>query len=317
MVRKNFKKDIAVGLSAALFISGFTLGVVAENKASKEKDYNPLIPATAEAPNVQLPFNIDTNENSIVISVPTNTVTPTQEPVTSPTPSPIPYPRTTVDPYTQYIEARNKKEKGPYEASVAKMNETLIKYLAEAVREGNGNVPNALGMNACIDTYAQDDRAIVEEAFRNFDLIASHEAYFESMAYHVGPILDTLIKYNVMQEKGVKMENMEFYFSPRNKPNECTAATLQEVRIKNGERVKTSRPYLINGNRDSSKLLVQLSIVRGTLFNVLEYKGGSIGFAEIDNNPTVIRAMETVFDKMPDLIERINSMDIDNDRDEI
>ena len=36
------------------------------------------------------------------------------------------------------------------------------------------------------------------------------------------------------------------------------------------------------------------------------------------NNIIIItRAMETVFDKMPDLIERINSMDIDNDRDEI
>ena len=63
-VRKNFKKDIAFGLSAALFISGFTLGSVAEYEVSKKKAYNPPIPATAEAPNVQLPFNIDTNENS-------------------------------------------------------------------------------------------------------------------------------------------------------------------------------------------------------------------------------------------------------------
>ena len=131
------------------------------------------------------------------------------------------------------------------------------------------------------------------------------------MNYRCHRIKCTLIRYNVMQQKGVGMENMEFYFAPRNEPKECTAVTLQEVENKNGGRVKTNSSYLINGKKNSLDLLVQLSIARGTFYNVFESRGHAIGFAEVGNNPVVLRAMETTLDKLPKLIERINSKDID------
>lgn len=211
--------------------------------------------------------------------------------------------------YYEIMSERNKSQVGKYEANVEKMPEDLVGYLATSIRESEKYIPNAI-VNVEAYRNINDDKEVVKKFFRNLDLYNSSDIDATSVAYQMGPVLDTLLKYKIMQDKDgkVTMDEMDFYFRYGSNQS-ASSVSLQKVRINskgNKERVEGVK-YYINGDSSSKNKMVQLSLARGTFGYVLGDKEHSakIGFAEIDNNGIINQAFDIVNDNLMDLLNEI------------
>lgn len=216
------------------------------------------------------------------------------------------------DPYKQYfeiLESKNAEEIGPYESRLEKMSPELISYLADAIEEGNKNLPSIIS-SFTISSAMKDDKEVVRTFLRRMDSVTEDQKDPFIVAYHVGPVLDTLIKYKIMQDKDgkVSMDEMDFYYRYDSRQN-AVAVSLQKVKVNSRgykERVKDAK-YFINGDTKSSNSLVKLSLARGTLAYVLGEgdEKAKIGFTEISENSVVNEALYVTKSNMLNLIDDI------------
>ena len=171
------------------------------------------------------------------------------------------------------------------------------------------NLPTIIS-SFVLSSSMDDDKETVKRFLRRVDSVIGEDKDPFIIAYHVGPVLDTLIKYDVMQNKDgkISMDEMDFYFKYGPRQN-AVAVSLQKVKVNSRgykERVKDAK-YLINGDTKSNSRLVRLSLARGTLAYVLGEgdEKAKIGFTEISQNSIIGEALSVAKNGMLDLIDDI------------
>ncbi len=314
--RKLNKKRVAgVAAAALLLIVGINKATTTNNPSIETNKYFPVNYPPYEQHIEDNGYTTPSYATQILTPQPTQEVKPTTTPETKVvTPAATEY----KDPHQQYleiIEKRNTKEIGPYESRLEKMSPELISYLANAIKEGDKNLPTTIS-SFVISSNENSDKETVRKFLRRMDSVAENDKDPFIVAYHVGPVLDTLIKYDIMQNNGdISMDELDFYFKYGSRQN-AVAVSLQKVKVNSRgykERVKGAK-YFINGDTKSKSNLVKLSLARGTLAYVLGEgdEKAKIGFTEISQNSVINEALSVAQNGMLDLIddiERGNEMD--------
>lgn len=314
--RLNKKRVVGVAAAALLLIAGINKATTINDPSLKPIGYHPVN---------NIPYEQRIEDMGYTTSI-YATQTPTQQPVQEVKPTVAPETKVVTpaateykDPYQQYLEMmekRNTEEVGPYESRLEKMSPELISCLADAIKEGDKNLPSIIS-SFVLSSSMDSDKETVKRFLRRVDSVIGEDKDPFIIAYHVGPVLDTLIKYDVMQNKDgkVSMDEMDFYFKYGPRQN-AVAVSLQKVKVNSRgykERVKDAK-YLINGDTKSNSRLVRLSLARGTLAYVLGEgdEKAKIGFTEISQNSVIGDALSVAKNGMLDLIddiERGNEMD--------
>ena len=166
------------------------------------------------------------------------------------------------------------------EACVDSMSPEFVSVLADAIREGDKNLPIPIRDGEGI-YYAKpglSDEEIVKSNFKALDPVLRGRAKAAyPAAYQLPYVMGAAIKYDMMMREGIPMENIDFYFHYSSR-GAATSYTIQEVEIRNGYKVEVDK--IKNGKASYKDSLSKLCIAKGTLDKVLNV----IGFSEIDDN---------------------------------
>ena len=234
---------------------------------------------------------------------------------------------TDTNPVTQTQEANSTATSTPkpkvmqseLEACVDDMSPEFISLLADAILEGNKNIPVVCYRGHDISDIGRTDEEVVREYFKILNLMLNDRMSPDNASYQLPSVLDTVIRYYGSLKYDIPMDNLNFY--PNNSKDGTTSSiSLQKFRTtKNGGRIKegvleTAKYYNIKSSLD--KLMIGYGNIN---YLIGDRRFKVVGFAELEDCDAFKESRRYIRESLTDVLhditrlehEKVNDYDMD------
>ena len=186
----------------------------------------------------------------------------------------------------------------------------LVKDIAEAIREGNENIPNQL--YATNKVYEQEsDYDLVKEYFGRLDGAKWNPNKVNTVVYQAPDVLLAMIKYYYAQEKNGNKDNITVYY--RETQGVVNIATSQEHRRANDSNPKKYHTADTRNKRQTN--IDDVLLAYATLDNIAG-ADKKLSFIEMGDSSLVYSYVNKMIFSLPELLEDIVENDRNQDYDE-
>lgn len=219
---------------------------------------------------------------------------------------------------TNQITQNSKVIKSALESSVDSMSPEFTSLLADAILEGNKNIPNNIYSGHYISDIGKSDQEIVCEYFKILNSMLNDKMTGDNASYQLPSVLDTVLRYYGMLKYDKPMDKINLYID-NEKTNSGLAkgVTLQEFRVTRSKGVVV-KERLRNAYYAKRKTPIDnLMIGYGTMYNLIGNKRYAlVGFGELDDTWSFNEAKGMIKDSLTEVLHEITELEHERDYDE-
>lgn len=212
--------------------------------------------------------------------------------------------------YEEQTEKEQKINDGSISYWLDELPPDLVKDIAEAIREGNENIPNQLySTNKVYEK--ESDYDLVKEYFERLDGAKWNPNKVNTVVYQAPDVLLAMIKYYYAQEKNGNKDNITVYY--RETQGVVNIATAQERRRENDPKPKKHHTADTRNKRQTN--IDDVLLVYATLDNIAG-ANKKLSFIEMGDSSLVYSYVNKMIFSLPELLEDIVENDRNQDFDE-